>query len=104
MLAPEYELVRRGSAEVRTVFSISRIGKIAGCYVLDGKITRNNQAKVLRDGEVIYEGKITGLKRFKDDVREVTFGYECGISMDGFLGIEEGDVVEAYALEEIERV
>ncbi|MFT6821162.1 MAG: translation initiation factor IF-2 [Myxococcota bacterium] len=104
MLAPEYELVRRGSAEVRTIFTISRIGTIAGSYVLDGKITRNNQGKVIRDGEVIYEGKITGLKRFKDDVREVTSGYECGISMDGFLDIKEGDVVEAYALEEIERV
>ena len=104
MLAPEYELVRRGSAEVRTVFSISRIGKIAGSYVLDGTITRNNHAKVLRDGEMVYEGKITGLKRFKDDVREVASGYECGISMDGFMGIQDGDIVEAYALEEIVRV
>jgi translation initiation factor IF-2 len=103
MLAPEYELVRRGAAEIRAVFAISRIGKIAGCYVQDGTIARSNQAKLLRGGKVVWEGKIGGLRRFKDDVREVHTGYECGISFDGFNEIEVGDIIEAYGLQEIER-
>jgi translation initiation factor IF-2 len=99
LLAPVYELVRRGSVEVRQLFRISRVGTIAGSFVLDGKVQRNDFSKVLRGGEVIWEGKISGLKRFKDDVREVASGYECGVSLDGYDELEEGDVIEAYARE-----
>jgi translation initiation factor IF-2 len=99
LLAPVYELVRRGSVEVRQLFRISRVGTIAGSFVLDGKVQRNDFSKVLRGGEVVWEGKISGLKRFKDDVREVAFGYECGVSLEGYDELEEGDVIEAYARE-----
>jgi translation initiation factor IF-2 len=101
LIAPEYEAVRRGSAEVRAIFKISRIGTVAGCYVLDGKIGRNNSVRVLRDGETLWDGPISTLKRFKDDVREVASGYECGIALDGFNDLAEGDVLEAYAMEQV---
>ena len=80
-----------------------RIGRIAGCYVQDGLIARNHVAVVKRDGEEIYEGKVSTLKRFKDDVREVRKDYECGIALDGFNEIEVGDIIETYGLQEIER-
>jgi len=104
MLAPEFEHVLNGSAEVRKVFRISKIGVVAGSYVLDGTLGRNDQAKVMRDGKLVWEGPVRQLKRFKDDVREVKAGYECGISLDGYNDLEEGDVVEFYRLQEIERV
>ena len=99
LLAPVYELVRQGSAEVRVLYKISSVGTIAGSYVLDGKLGRNHHAKVLRAEECIWEGMVSGLKRFKDDVREVASGYECGISLDGFNEFAEGDVVECYSSE-----
>ncbi|MCO4745180.1 MAG: translation initiation factor IF-2 [Proteobacteria bacterium] len=104
MLEPEYEKVFRGSAEVRATFDISRLGRIAGSYVLDGVIGRNHIAIVKRDGKQIWEGKVSTLKRFKDDVREVRKEYECGIGLDGFNEVEIGDIIEAYGLEEIARV
>jgi translation initiation factor IF-2 len=99
MLEPVYEDVLQGKAEIRSVFKISKIGTIAGCMVLEGKITRNADAKLIRAGDTVYEGKIGSLKRFKDDVREVAGGYECGIGLDGYNDLREGDIVEVYIKE-----
>lgn len=101
MLAAQYQEVVFGHADVREIFRISNVGTIAGCYVTDGKITRNASARLIRDGVVVYEGKIASLKRFKDDVREVAAGYECGIGLERFNDIKEGDVIEAYTQQEI---
>ena len=103
MLDPEYKEVINGKAEVRTVYKISNIGTIAGCYVLDGKILRNADCRVIRDGVVINEGKLASLKRFKDDVKEVNHGYECGLNVDRFNDIKEGDIIESYSMEAIKR-
>lgn len=103
MLDPEYKEVVIGHAEVREIFKVSRIGTIAGCMVVDGKIARSAEARIVRNGIVIYEGQIDSLKRFKDDVREVAQGYECGISFDKFNDIKEGDIIEAYVMEAVER-
>ena len=104
MLAPEYEEVVTGQAEVRSVFKISKVGAIAGCYVTDGVIERNSLVRIIRDGIVVYEGKMASLKRFKDDVKEVKQGYECGISIENFNDIKENDVIEASIEKEVERV
>ena len=101
LLEPVYEDVVLGRAEVRAVFHISRRGKVAGVYVEEGEIRRNAQAKVIRDGEVLYEGQIASLRRFKDDVKEVAAGFECGIGLDGFEDFEEGDIIEAYKKERV---
>ncbi|MEQ2129602.1 translation initiation factor IF-2 [Caldanaerobacter subterraneus KAk] len=103
MLEPKYKEVELGRAEVRAVFKIPGVGNVAGCYVLSGKITRNADVRVVRDGIVIYEGKIASLKRFKDDVREVQQGFECGIGIEKFNDIKERDIIEAYTMEEIPR-
>ncbi len=100
MLAPKYRDVDMGSAEVRSTFKISGVGTIAGCYVTDGKITRACQIRVVRDGIVIAEDKIDSLRRFKDDVKEVAQGYECGIGLEKFGDIKEGDILEAFIIEE----
>lgn len=102
MLEPEYREVVQGRAEVRTTFKVSSVGTIAGCYVTEGRINRSNDIRVIRNGIVINEGKIASLKRFKDDVREVTSGYECGINIDKFNDVKEGDILEAYANEKVE--
>jgi translation initiation factor IF-2 len=104
MLEPVYEEEHQGSAEVRALFKISRIGTVAGCYITDGKIGRNNAARVYRAGKEIWSGKIAGLRRFKDDVREVSSGYECGISLDGFDEVAEGDVIEAFDMVRVDPV
>jgi translation initiation factor IF-2 len=101
MLAPEYRQVVRGHAEVRQVFSVSRVGQVAGCYVQDGVIERNAQARVRRGNEVIFEGHIESLRRFQDDVPEVRRGFECGIALRGFAGFAVGDVIEAYRQERV---
>ncbi|AAM24615.1 translation initiation factor IF-2 [Caldanaerobacter subterraneus] len=103
MLEPKYKEVELGRAEVRAVFKIPGVGNVAGCYVLNGKIARNADVRIVRDGIVIYEGKIASLKRFKDDVREVQQGFECGIGIEKFNDIKEGDIIEAYTMEEIPR-
>jgi translation initiation factor IF-2 len=103
MLQPEFEEVVTGEAEVREVFSVPRIGKIAGCYVRDGVITRGTRVRFLRDGVVIWNGTIQSLKRFKDDVREVASGFECGIGLSDFQDLKQGDVIETYDLKEIAR-
>ena len=101
MLSPIEREVVLGRAEVRQVFKVSRVGTIVGCYVSSGKITRNAKARVIRDAAVVFDGEIEGLRRFKDDVREVAEGYECGIQIAKFQDLKEGDVIEAYALEHI---
>jgi translation initiation factor IF-2 len=101
MLDPEFEEKVIGQVEVRTTFKVSKVGTIAGCYVTDGKITRDSTVRLIRDGIVAYEGKIDALKRFKDDAKEVSAGYECGITLEKFNDIKEGDIIEAYIMEEI---
>ena len=103
MLDPVYEEVVTGQAEVRQTFKLSTVGTIAGCYVTDGVIERNSLVRVLRDGIVIFEGKMASLKRFKDDVKEVKNGFECGITIEKFNDIKEGDVIEASIMKEVER-
>lgn len=104
MMSPTYEEHVLGRAEVRQVFQIPKIGTIAGCYVTEGKIERNQMARLLREGVVYYNGKINSLKRYKEDAKEVTFGYECGISIENYNDIKVGDAVECYYMEEIKAV
>jgi len=96
MLEPTYREQILGRVEVREVFNIKGTGTIAGCYVTEGKIQRSGLVRLLRDQVVVHEGKVAGLRRFKDDVREVAAGYECGLALEGFQDIKAGDVVEAY--------
>lgn len=103
LLDPEFEEVITGQAEVRDLFKISRIGTIAGCFVTDGNIQRDALVRVLRDGVVVYEGKLASLKRFKDDVKEVRQGFECGIQIENFNDIKEGDIIEASVMKELKR-
>jgi translation initiation factor IF-2 len=103
LLAPEEREVVLGSAEVRDTFKISGTGTVAGCFVADGAIPRSARVRVVRDGVEVYEGAIASLKRFKDDVREVREGFECGILVDGFNDVKVGDVIEAYKIEEVQR-
>lgn len=103
MLDPEFEEKIIGQAEVRTTFKVSKVGTIAGSYVTEGKITRDSGIRLIREGVVIYEGEIDALKRFKDDVKEVATNYECGITIKNYNDLKEGDVIEAYVMEEIER-
>ena len=101
MLDPEFKEVVLGHAEVRQTYKVSGVGTIAGCYVQDGKIQRNSQVRVVRDGVVIHEGVLGSLRRFKDDVKEVAQNYECGISVEKYNDIKEGDIIEAFVMEEI---
>ncbi|MES2679251.1 MAG: translation initiation factor IF-2 [Bacteroidota bacterium] len=101
MLAPEFEEKIVCNIEVREVFKITKVGTIAGCYVLDGKVTRNTKVRVIRDGIVVHTGSLGSLKRFKDDVKEVNFGYECGLDIEGFNDIVVGDIIEGYDMIEI---
>ncbi len=103
MLAPEFRENVLGHAEVRNVFRITGAGTIAGCYVLDGKMLRNQSVRLLRDNVVVFEGKLSSLRRFKEDVREVASGFECGIGLENFNDIKEKDVIECFMMEEIER-
>ena len=103
MLDPEFEEKIIGQAEVRQTFKVSKIGTIAGSYVTEGKITRDSGVRLIRDGIVIFEGEVDALKRFKDDAKEVAQGYECGITIRGFNDVKEGDIIEAFIEQEIER-
>ena len=96
LLEPEVQDFVEGTAEVRAIFALGRTRKSAGCYITDGKFTRGDKARVIRGGQEIFDGAISGLKRFKDDVREVLSGYECGLSLDGFNDFFEGDIIEAH--------
>ncbi|MBU5314830.1 translation initiation factor IF-2 [Clostridium bornimense] len=101
MLEPEYKEVVLGTAEVRQTYKISSVGTVAGCYVTSGKVVRNESVRVVRDGIVIFDGALSSLKRFKDDAKEVAQNYECGLTIDKFNDIKEGDIIEAYTMEEI---
>jgi translation initiation factor IF-2 len=103
MLAPEFEEVVTGEAEVREVFRVPRIGAVAGCMVQSGTITRGSKVRFLREGTIIWKGTITSLKRFKDDVREVNAGYECGIGLSDFQDLKPGDIIETFEEREIAR-
>ena len=100
MLAPKVREVELGRIEVRQVYKISNVGTVAGCYVLDGKVVRNASIRVVRDGIVVAEDKMASLKRFKDDVKEAAAGYECGIVLEKFSDVKEGDIFEAFTMEE----
>ena len=104
MLAPTFKEVLLGHAEVRQTIRVPNVGIIAGCYIQDGKITRQSQIRIVRDGVVIFEDKISSLRRFKDDVREVVQGYECGVGIEKFNDIREGDTLEAFVMEEVKNV
>jgi len=103
LLSPEVKESILGNVEVRDIFKVPNVGTVAGCYVTDGKVNRNNKIRLIRDGIVIYEGEIDSLKRFKDDVKEVASGYECGLSIKNFNDIKVGDVVESFELIETKR-
>ena len=103
MLDPTYKEEVTGHAEIRQTFKVSGVGTIAGCYVTDGTITRNTQVRIVRDGIIVHEGELASLKRFKDDVKEVNSGYECGLSIERFNDIKEGDIVEGFKMVEVER-
>lgn len=103
LLDPTYKEVVTGHVEIRQIFRISGVGTIAGCYVTDGKVARNDNVRLVRDGIVIFEGKLASLKRFKDDVREVQKGYECGLSLENYNDIKEGDIIELYEMVEVNK-
>ncbi len=103
LLEPEYVERHQGSAEVRKVFHIPKIGAVAGCMVTDGQLGRNNQARLVRDGVIVWEGKLASLKRFKNDAKEVQSGYECGLGLENFHDVKEGDVVETFIVEAVAR-
>jgi translation initiation factor IF-2 len=103
LLAPTLREERLGEAQILEIFNVSKVGKIAGCRVLDGVVQRGANVRLIRDNVVVHEGKLSQLKRFKDDAREVAEGFECGILLDGFNDVKEGDVLEAYETRQIER-
>jgi len=103
LLEPEYQEKYLGRAEVRAIFKVPKVGTVAGSYIVDGKITNKSKVRVIRDGVVIYEGEVGSLKRFKDDVKEVEQGYECGIGIENFNDIKVGDIIEAFTFEEVQR-
>ncbi|MCK6571092.1 translation initiation factor IF-2 [Myxococcota bacterium] len=103
LLAPEIVETQLGRAEVRASFQVARMGAVAGCFILEGKIQRNVRGRVYREGKMVHEGKIVGLKRFKEDVREVATGFECGIAVDNYTDIQTGDIIEAVEIKEVAR-
>ena len=103
MLDPEFEEVVTGFAEVRQTFKVSKVGTIAGCYIVDGIVRRDAKARVIRDGVVIYDGNINSVAREKDQVKEVKQGIECGITIENFNDIKESDIIEAYEVVEVKR-
>ncbi|HHU22224.1 MAG TPA: translation initiation factor IF-2 [Clostridiales bacterium] len=103
MLAPKYREVVTGHAEVRKIYKVSKVGTVCGCYVQEGKIARNSKVRVIRDGVVVYEGELASLRRFKDDVKEVAQNYECGMQIENFNDVKEGDIIEAFIMEKVEE-
>ena len=101
MLAPKYQEIYMGKCEVRQVFKITGVGNVAGCYVTDGKIVRGGKLRIYRDDVLVVEGNVQQLKRFKDDVKEVNYGFECGCSIEGFKDIKVGDIIECYLIQEV---
>ena len=103
MLAPEIQEVVTCNIEIREVFNISKVGRIAGCMVLDGKVNRQTKVRVIRDGIVVFTGNLGSLKRYKDDVKEVSAGFECGLNIENFNDIKVGDIIEGYTEKEVSR-
>ena len=103
LLDPEYREVVLGRVEIRQIFRVSKVGTIAGCYVVEGKIVRDSGVRVIRGGIVVHEGKLDSLKRFKDDAKEVAQGYECGLTLEKYNELREGDIIEAFTVEAIKR-
>ena len=103
MLKPQFEEVVLGHVEIRQTFKVSSVGTIGGAYVKDGKVLRTSEVRVVRNGIVVHQGKLASLKRFKDDAKEVAAGYECGISIENYNDIEEGDIIEVFEMQEIKR-
>jgi translation initiation factor IF-2 len=103
MLTPERRETVEGTAEVRETFRVSKVGTIAGCYISEGRVDRKAHGRLIRDGILVYDGEISSLKRFKDDVKEVREGFECGIGIKNFNDIKVGDVIECYSVEEVAR-
>src|SRR5256884_9062662 len=103
MLAPEEVETTVGTAEIRATFRASRVGTIAGCYVTDGTIRRGANVRLVRDGTIVYTGRIGSLRRFQDDVREVQSGFECGVVLENYADVKEGDVIEAFETRQVER-
>jgi translation initiation factor IF-2 len=103
LLTPDVVEKILGRAEVRNTFTVPKAGTIAGCFVVDGKIQRSNMLRLIRDGKIVYEGKISSLKRFKDDAKEVASGFECGLAIENFNDIKNGDILEAFVKEEVAR-
>ena len=103
MLAPERRETVEGTAEVRETFKITKLGTIAGCYVSEGRMDRKGHARIIRDGIVIYDSEVSSLKRFKDDVKEVREGFECGIGVKNFNDVKVGDLIECYTVQEVAR-
>lgn len=103
MLDPEFKEEVLGKAEVRNTFKVPGVGIVAGAYITEGKVARNKEIRLVRDGIVVHEGKISSLKRFKDDAKEVNQGYECGIGIEDYNDIKEGDIIECFTMVEIER-
>jgi translation initiation factor IF-2 len=101
LLAPVFKEVYRGKAEIREVFRVSKVGTVAGCLVVDGQITRDSQMRIVRDNIVVHTGKIGSLRRFKDDVSEVRAGMECGITLDNFSDVKQGDLIEAFVMQRV---
>lgn len=104
LLEPEFRESLQGTAEVREVFNIPKVGAVAGCYVTDGKIMRNSNVRLLRDNVIVYTGKVSSLKRFKDDAKEVLQGYECGLGLENFNDVKVGDIIESFVLEKVTPV
>ena len=103
MLDPKFKEVVVGHAEIRQTFKVSGVGTIAGAYVLDGKIVRSCEVRIVRDGIVIHEGHLNSLKRFKDDVKEVAHGFECGMGIENYNDLKEGDIIESFVMEQIKQ-
>src|SRR5207248_9669299 len=101
VLEPVYKESYLGTAEVRNIFRVPKVGTVAGCYITDGKVTRNAEIRLLRDNVVVFEGKIASLKRFKEDAAEVARGYECGIGIQNFNDVKVGDTIEAFVTEKV---
>ena len=103
LLEPKYEEKIKGNVEIREIFRISKVGNIAGCYILDGEVERGDTVRIIRDGRIIYTGKIDSLHRFKEDAKKVAAGYECGIRVENFQDLNKGDTLEVYEQVEVKQ-
>ena len=103
MLKPEFKEQYLGRIEIKQIFRVAKVGNVAGCVVVDGKVRRDSNIRIVRNGTIVYEGKLASLKRFKDDAKEVVAGQECGLGIENFNDIKDGDIVEAFDMVEVKR-